>query len=85
MNILAKIGDAIAAGTGAIARALTAGFDALTGPVGRMNDRFEAHLRDRTKLLRAHYGDKANREAKPLPVVEGPIDLSMRGGMREAA
>lgn len=85
MSILRKIGDVIASGTGAVARALTAGFDALTGPVGRINDRVEAHLRDRTTLLRAHYGNKANREAKPLPVLEGPIDLSMRGGMRDAA
>ncbi|KQT56917.1 hypothetical protein ASG52_02220 [Methylobacterium sp. Leaf456] len=85
MRILDKIGDGIVTGTGAMARALTAGFDALTGPVGRMNERVEAHLRDRTQLLRAHYGDKANRQAKPLPVVEAPIDLSMRGGVREAA
>lgn len=85
MSLFQKIGNVVATGTGAIAGALTAGFDALTGPVGRINERVEAHLLDRTKLLRAHYGDKANRVAKPLPVIEGPIDLSMRGGMREAA
>ncbi|WP_342153527.1 hypothetical protein [Methylorubrum sp. SB2] len=85
MSIWQKIGDVIAKGTGAVARVLTAGFDALTGPVGRINERVEAHLLDRSKLLRAHYGDKTNREAKPLPVLEGPIDLSLRGGVREAA
>lgn len=85
MSILHKTSQTAATGLGAVARALTAGFDALTGLVARMNGRFEQHWLDRTKLLRAHYDQRTNRQASPLPVLDGPIDLSLRGGIKEAA
>lgn len=85
MSILHKTSDIAATGLGATVRALTAGFDALTGLVGRMNGRVEQHWLDRTTLLRAHYARKTNRQAHPLPVLDAPIDLSLRGGIKEAA
>lgn len=85
MSIVHKTADLAATGMGATVRVLTAGLDALTGAVARMNERAETHLRDRTTLLRAHYGKKSNRDAKPLPVVEAPIDLALRDGVRDAA
>ncbi len=69
------------AGARLIGHALTAGFDGLVGPVGRMNARIEAHLHDRTRLLRAHYAERTNRGAAPLPVLDAPIDLALRGGI----
>lgn len=85
MSRLRQVSHLATGCTHAIVRALTRGFDALTGPVGRLNDRVEAHLRDRTSLLRAHYARSANRQAAPLPVLDGPIDLALRGGIREPA
>ena len=85
MSIFRKPADLAASGMGATVHALTAGFDALTGLVARMNGRVEAHLRDRTTLLRAHYARRSNRQSRPLPVVDGPVDLSLRGGIRQAA
>ena len=68
-----------------LVRALTAGFDRLTGPVGRMSDRIEAHLFERTRLLRAFYADPSHRQAAPLPYLDAPLDLALRGGIRETA
>lgn len=85
MSIFRKSADLAASGMSATVHALTAGFDALTGLVARMNGRVEAHLRDRTTLLRAHYARRSNRQSRPLPVVDGPVDLSLRGGIRQAA
>lgn len=85
MSILRKTSDIAATGMNATVRALTAGFDAMTGLVGRMNGRVEQHLLDRTTLLRAHYAQQTNRQAKPLPVLDAPIDLSLRGGIKKAA
>lgn len=85
MNMVRPIAHLTKACTRAIVRALTGGFDALTGPIGRLNDRVEAHLRDRTPLLRAYYARPAPRLAAPLPVLDGPIDLALRGGIRETA
>jgi hypothetical protein len=83
MNMLRPLAHFATACTRTIVRAITAGFDALTGPVGRLNDRVEAHLRDRTSLLRAYYARPVNRQAAPLPVLDGPVDLALRGGTRE--
>ncbi|KQP77692.1 hypothetical protein ASF60_06975 [Methylobacterium sp. Leaf113] len=83
MNMLQPVANLATACTRAVVRALTRGFDALTGLVGRLNDRVEAHLRDRTPLLRAYYARPAHRLAAPLPDLGGPIDLALRGGIRE--
>ncbi|KQP30746.1 hypothetical protein ASF49_12215 [Methylobacterium sp. Leaf104] len=70
----------------ALVRSLTGSFDALTGPVGRLNDRVEAQLLDRTPLLRAYYGRSTPRKAAaPLPFLGEPIDLALRGGIRAPA
>lgn len=70
---------------GPLARAISAGLDGLTRLTARMNERFEAHWTKRTKLLRAHYGRTENRAAEPLLVVDAPIDLALRDGIRKAA
>lgn len=58
LHRIAHLSTAIVQG---IVRGLTHGFDALVGPVGRLSDRVEAHLLDRTRLLRAHYAASADR------------------------
>lgn len=63
MTFLRRITHASAAAVQGIARNLTRGFDALVGPVGRLSDRIETHLLDRTRLLRAHYAAPMNRTA----------------------
>lgn len=55
MTRLHRIAHALSTSVQSIGRAVTRGFDALVGPVGRLNDRVEAHLEKRTRLLRAHY------------------------------
>lgn len=85
MRIVRPFTRAASSGMRALVQGIIHTSDALTGLTGRMNDRVEAHLSERTKLLRAHYADRATRQVKPLPVVEAPIDLSLRGGVREAA
>ncbi|MDB5648051.1 MAG: hypothetical protein JWQ05_3720, partial [Methylobacterium sp.] len=50
MTIFRTIPHVPIAGARILVRALTAGFDRLTGPVGRMSDRIEAHLLERTRL-----------------------------------
>ncbi|GJE76189.1 hypothetical protein [Methylorubrum suomiense] len=85
MSIFRRIGGVAATMMRATVGALTTVLDATTRIVDRMNGRIEAHLLDRTKLLRAHYEQKTNRQAKPLPIIEGPIDLAMRSGVRDAA
>ncbi|KQQ48138.1 hypothetical protein ASF58_02030 [Methylobacterium sp. Leaf125] len=85
MNVLWPVAHLATACMRAIVRALTQGFDALTGPVGRLNDRVEAHLLDRTSLLRAHYARPGHRRVAPLPGLGGPIDLALRGGIPETA
>ena len=60
MTLLHRIGRFLQASLRLFVRALTGGFDALVGPVGRLNDRIEAHLLDRTRLLRAHYAATSN-------------------------
>lgn len=81
MNALSPVARLPAACTRRVVRALTTGFDAMVGPVGRLSDRIEAHLAERTTLLRAYYSVPAHRRAAPLPILEAPIDLAMRGGM----
>lgn len=85
MRIVRPFTRAAADGIQALVRGISLGSDALIRLTDRMNDRFEAHWMERTTLMRAHYADRANRQAKPLPVVEAPIDLSLRGGVKEAA
>ncbi|MGU3362033.1 hypothetical protein ACLBWX_17045 [Methylobacterium sp. M6A4_1b] len=85
MNILRPVAGLATACTRAIVRALTGSFDALTGPVGRLSDRVEAHLLERTPLLRAYYGRSAPRKAAPVPFLDEPIDLALRGGISETA
>ena len=83
MNALGPVTRLPASCLRAGVRGLTRGFDALLGPVGRLNDRIEAHLLERTPLLRRHYADLASRQAAPLPILEAPIDLALRGGIGE--
>ena len=85
MNMLRSVAHLATACMRATVQALSRGFDALTGPVGRLNDRVEAHLLDWTSLLRAYYADSAHRRAAPLPDLDGPLDLTLRGGIREPA
>ncbi len=85
MRLLRPFAHVASGGIRMLVRALIAGFDGLTGPVGRLNDRVEAHLTNRTTLLRAHYARAANRQAAPLPVLDGPVDLALRGGVKSAA
>jgi hypothetical protein len=61
MTFLHRIAHVPAAVVQGIVRGLTHGFDALVGPVGRLSQRFETHLLDRTRLLRAHYAASTSR------------------------
>ncbi len=70
---------------GPLARAIGAGLDGLTRLTARMNERFEAHWTERTKLLRAHYDRRTNRTAEPMIVIDAPIDLALREDIRKAA
>ncbi len=70
---------------GPLARALGAGLDGLTRLTARMNERFDAHWTERTKLLRAHYDRRMDRSSEPLAVLDGPIDLALRDDLRKAA
>ncbi|MCJ2043109.1 hypothetical protein MKK58_00885 [Methylobacterium sp. J-078] len=81
MNVLRPVAHLSAAGLRAVAHVLTAGFDALTGPVGRLSDRLEAHLLARTTLLRAYYARPSHRLSAPLPILDAPADLALRGGL----
>jgi len=63
MTFLHRIAHSIAAVVRGIVQGLTLGFDALVGPVGRLSDKIEAHLLNRTHLLRAHYAAPRRRDA----------------------
>lgn len=63
MTFLHRIAHVPVAVVQGIVRGITRGFDALVGPIGRLSDRIESHLLDRTRLLRAHYAAPASRPA----------------------